>query len=337
MAIIAIKPLPRGIYTPLPCFFDEAEEVDYDAFSKHVLFTAKAGTVPVVSGTAGEAVHLTREERTKLVQTARRVLDEAGLKDVPVIAGAGAASTRESIQLAKDAAAAGAAFVLAIPPGYYAGNLVTNSMTAVKQFYIDLAAASPVPVILYNFPAVSSGIDMDSDTIVEIVKKAPNVCGAKLTCANVGKLTRITAQTHSAAFRQKYPRGFGPYAFEVIDGFIDFLLPSVASGAAGAISGLPNVAPRVCVRLWEACQKASDDPASYKEAQELQNLVSLADGIQLKVGIPGMKKLLNKLFGYSALPRRPLLPMTDEEARPMFTHQYLNELLEREELLAVSE
>lgn len=125
---------------------------------------------------------------------------------------------------------------------------------------------------------------MDSDTIVDIVREAPTVCGAKLTCANVGKLTRITAQVHSEAFRAAYPRSYGPYPFEVIDGFIDFLLPSVSSGAAGAISGLPNVAPRVCVRLWEMCQNLGD-LKSYKEAQELQNLVSLADGIQLKVGV----------------------------------------------------
>ncbi|KAL1905447.1 hypothetical protein Sste5344_008806 [Sporothrix stenoceras] len=128
--------LPRGIYTPLPCFFNQAEDV----------VTAKAGTVPVVSGTAGEAVHLTREERSKLVQTARAVLDGAGLQAVPVVAGAGAASSRESILLAEDAAAAGAAFVLAIPPGYYAGSLMANNMAAIKRFYIDLSAASPIPV-----------------------------------------------------------------------------------------------------------------------------------------------------------------------------------------------
>lgn len=151
--------------------------------------------------------------------------------------------------------------------------------------------------ILYNFPAVSGGIDMDSDTIVDVVRAAPNVCGAKLTCANVGKLTRITAQVHSKAFCEAYPRSFGPYPFQVIDGFIDFLLPSVSSGAAGAISGLPNLAPRVCVRLWEVCQKV-DDPVSYKEAQELQNLVSLADGIQLKVGVSSLS--LFSLFSLSS-------------------------------------
>jgi 4-hydroxy-2-oxoglutarate aldolase len=108
-----------------------------------------------------------------------------------------------------------------------------------------------------------------------------------------------------------------------------------------------------------------DNSASYKEAQELQNLVCLADGMQLKVGvsrlsstllviffplhflclvidlltsqIPGMKKLLNRQFGYSDLPRRPLLSMTDDEAIPMFAHQFLNELLEQEKTMAVSQ
>lgn len=157
--------------------------------------------------------------------------------------------------------------------------------------------------IIYNFPAVSGGIDMDSDTIVDIVRAAPNVCGAKLTCANVGKLTRITAQVHSKAFKEAYPRSFGPYPFEVIDGFIDFLLPSISSGSAGAISGLPNVAPRVCVRLWEACQKI-DDPASYKLAQELQNLVSLADGIQLKVGVSHPSPCDNTLISLRGISNR---------------------------------
>lgn len=49
-----------------------------------------------------------------------------------------------------------------------------------------------------------------------------------------------------------------------------------------------------------------------------------------------MKKLLNRQFGYSPLPRRPLLPMTNDEATPMFAHQFLNELLEREATMAVS-
>lgn len=100
--------------------------------------------------------------------------------------------------------------------------------------------------ILYNFPAVSSGIDIDSDLVVDVVKAAPNVCGIKLTCANVGKLTRILAQTSEPEFEKMYPRKHAEIQFTAIDGFIDFLLPSIAVGAGGAISGLPNIAPVSC-------------------------------------------------------------------------------------------
>ena len=97
--------------------------------------------------------------------------------------------------------------------------------------------------IIYNFPAVSGGIDMDSDLVIDIVKGSSNICGIKLTCANVGKLTRILAEASSPEFISAYPRCHENLVFTAIDGFIDFLLPSVAVGAGGAISGLPNVAP----------------------------------------------------------------------------------------------
>ncbi len=91
---------------------------------------------------------------------------------------------------------------------------------------------------------------MDSDLLVEIIKAAPNVCGMKLTCANVGKLTRIMAEVNTPEFRELYPRRTEGVAFTAIDGFIDFLLPSVLVGAGGAIGGLPNLVPvRFTVRV----------------------------------------------------------------------------------------
>lgn len=183
-----------------------------------------------------------------LIKAARSALDASGQDDVPIIAGAGAASTRESIILAREAAAAGADFVMIIPPGYYASTLCANPDT-IKRFFTDIAEESPVPIIVYNFPGVSGGIDLDSEMIVDIVKASPNVAGAKLTCASVGKITRITATVDDPEFQAKYPRKWTTGVnsawdyFQVIDGYIDILMPSIASGAAGAISGLPNFAP----------------------------------------------------------------------------------------------
>jgi 4-hydroxy-2-oxoglutarate aldolase len=178
------RPLPRGIYTPLPTFFTDDEELDLDAFARHVTFVARAGTVPVVAGSAGEAPHLTASERVQLIQTARAALSVAGLDSVPIVAGVGAPSTRETLALARDAEAAGADYVMVIPPGYYAGALSPQSVRgreSLRRFFVDVAQASPLPVIIYNFPGVSGGIDLDSDLIVDVVKASPNVAGVKLT------------------------------------------------------------------------------------------------------------------------------------------------------------
>ncbi|TVY22568.1 putative 4-hydroxy-2-oxoglutarate aldolase, mitochondrial [Lachnellula hyalina] len=317
--------LPKGIYTPLPTFFqDGSEDLDLQAFKKHI--QSAAGTFPVISGTMGEAPHLSALERTSLIVAGRAALDEINLNTVPIVAGIGAASTRESIQLAKDAAAAGADFAIAIPPGYYAGPLIAENMAALRTYFLDISEASPIPVMMYNFPGVSGGIDMDSDFIIDIAKSAPNICGVKLTCGAVGKLTRITASVNEPSFQKQYPRKVETAPFLVIDGFIDFLLPSMASGSSGAITGLANFAPRTCVKLWELCQ-AAPGTGSYVEAQKVQNLIANADGVAIKIGIAGMKMLLNRLFGYENKPRRPLMPMSVEKGDAVMAHKLVRELI----------
>ncbi|KAL0575407.1 hypothetical protein V5O48_006578, partial [Marasmius crinis-equi] len=288
------KPLTPGIFVPLPCFFDDNEELD----------TAQAGVRPLVSGSMGEAIHLVRDatfpglfqelklffllwqthaERATLVRAAREALDSVGLADMPIIAGAGGFSTRETIAFAKEAAEAGADQVIVIPPGYYVGSLKEDSNAALKQFFIDVAAGSPVPVLMYNFPGVTGGIDMDSDLINDIARTAPNICGIKLTCGAVGKLTRVTALTNSPSFKETYPRKDASAPFIVLGGFVDILHPSVAGGAGGAITGVANFAPRVCIRLWELCN-AEYTKETYQETQALQGLVSRADWDAAKTG-----------------------------------------------------
>ncbi|XXH00256.1 GTP-binding protein [Hypoxylon texense] len=329
----AFRPMPKGIYTPLPTFFTPAEDLDLAAFASHVKYTALAGTIPVVAGSAGEAAHLSPSERTALIQTARRTLDGCGLNHVPIVAGVGALSTRETIQLATQARDAGADYGMVIPPGYYAGALQAHGGEALRRFFVDVAEASPLPIVVYNFPGVSGGIDLDSDLIVDVVRGSANVVGVKLTCASVGKITRINAVVNSAEFREKYPRRNPESDFKIIDGYIDILLPSIASGAAGAISGLPNLVPRTCAKLWELSNSATGTP-EYKEAQQLQNRIALADGFMQKIGFSGMKMLLHKKFGYSPLPRRPLLPSRQDLGDEWIKNPLLVDLLEEEEKLA---
>ncbi|KAF2642720.1 putative dihydrodipicolinate synthase [Massarina eburnea CBS 473.64] len=334
------RPLPRGIYTPLPTFFDDNEDLDIASFQAHVKYVTEAGTIPVTAGSAGEAAHLVRLERVTLIKVTRSTLDSCGLSKVPIVAGAGAPSTRESIVLAKEAAEAGADFVMVIPPGYYASTLRSNP-ESLKRFFVDIAEASPIPIIVYNFPGVSGGIDLDSDIIIDIVKASPNVVGAKLTCASVGKITRITAEVDDLDFQTRYPRKWsvgGDSAwsyFQVIDGYIDILMPSVASGAAGAISGLPNFAPRTCVRLWDLASSlpvpGSDD---YLEARRLQNLVAQVDGVAQKIGFSGMKFILNHLFKYGKGLRRPLMPTPDDKGKVILDNEWYLKILAEEKKMS---
>lgn len=97
----------------------------------------------------GEAIHLSHAERVTLIKAARKALDNAGHRDIPVIAGTGAGSTRETIELCKDAADADADYVIVIASGYFAGAL-TGNKKALKAFWTEVSAKSPIPVIIYN-------------------------------------------------------------------------------------------------------------------------------------------------------------------------------------------
>ncbi|RFU80201.1 aldolase-type tim barrel [Trichoderma arundinaceum] len=264
------KTLPRGLYAPLPVFFDAEDEIE----------------------------------------TLRTALNSIGLQKTPIVAGVGGNSTRETIQLARDAAAAGADFALVIAPGYWAGYLKANPAAA-KKFFIDVAAASPIPVVIYNFPPVAGGIDLESDDVAEIARLAPNVCGIMLSCGNVGKLARITTLLDSSSFT-------------TLAGLIDFLLPSVAVGSAGAISPLPNIAPRYTMKLWELTQNL-ESSADFKKAQRAQGIASLGEAALLKSGVPGLKGLLNKEFGYPIAPRLPLMAHAD--VAKLSESQYISDVL----------
>ncbi|UKZ81486.1 hypothetical protein TrVFT333_009258 [Trichoderma virens FT-333] len=268
--------------------FEQMEWYEEEGISSSLTFdidVTAPGILPVVSASMGEAVHLTPRERIKLIQTLRNALDSIELQNTPIVAGVGGNSTRETIQLARDAAAAGADFALVIAPGYWAGYLKGNP-AATKRFFVDVAAGSPIPVVIYNFPPVAAGIDLESDDVAEIARLAPNICGIMLSCGNVGKLARVAALLEGTSFT-------------TLAGLIDFLLPSVVVGSAGAISPLPNIAPVGKIK------------ADLEAAQKVQGIASLAESALLKSGVPGLKGLMSKQFGYPATPRLPLLAQSD--------------------------
>ncbi|GAA5999663.1 dihydrodipicolinate synthase family protein [Rhodotorula paludigena] len=308
------RAVPHGVYAPLYTFFNDDESLDLESYKKHVRFVASAGVGIVALGSSGEAVHLTRDERNVLISATREVLDgDSALAGIPLIVGTSASSTRETIEFAKDAARLGADFGMVISPGYFAGALTRE---AIKQFYVDVAEASPIPILVYNYPGAAAGIDINSDLMTEIASASTNIVGTKLTCGAVGKLSRITTLRDD---------------FAVFGGFVDFLAPSLVVKSAGCITGLANIAPKTCLKLYRDTESAFSSPSisssTLSAIQELQFVASRADWVIIKGGINGPKYALDKLNGYGGKPRRPLLPMSEADGEKM--------LSELQEVLAV--
>lgn len=297
------RQLVPGIYVPTPCFFQDNsdEDIDTKLITRHVVRLARSGISGItVQGSNGEAAHLDHDERKRVTHTTRQALDAAGFEHMPVIVGCAAQSVRETIKLCTDAASAGGDFALVLAPSYYK---TSYTRTSFLSYFTSIADRSPLPLVLYNFPLAAAGTDLDSDTLIELATH-PNIVGAKLTCGNVGKIARLSAATsaltpHDSLKSHRQDSGAPP--FLVLAGSADFLLPSLAVGASGALAGLANIAPRACVELFNAFRDSD-----AKRMRDLQAVLARADWAVQKGGVVGTKAVLQGAFGYGGFARRPL-------------------------------
>lgn len=294
------RALVPGIYVPTVAFFDPAtDDVDVETVANHAVRLAKAGVAGITTqGSNGEAVHLSHKERNLITSTTRQALDAAGFQNMPVIVGCGVQSTRECIELCQEAASAGGDYALVLPPAYYQGLF---SKDTVKEFFKDVADASPIPILIYNYPGAVSGLDLNSDVIIELAQH-PNIVGCKLTCGNTGKLNRIAAATDATTV---FNAGSG---FMCMGGSVDFTLQTLVGGGSGIIGGMANIAPKTCVKLVELFQAGK-----LAEAQKLQAIVARGDWAAIQGGIIGTKAGLVAHFGYGGYARKPLPRPSKEE------------------------
>jgi L-threo-3-deoxy-hexylosonate aldolase len=296
------RPLLPGIYAPTMAFFDPlTEDLDIPTIKKHTIRLARAGLVGLVTmGSNGEAVHLSRSEKTAVTVATREALDSAGFDQIPIIVGASEGSVRITIDLCKESKAAGGEYVLLLPPSYFRGLMDEES---IYDYFTSVADSSPLPIILYNFPGAVAGIDMDSDLLIRLAKH-PNIVGTKFTCGNTGKLTRVALATNA---RTPFLEGSGYMAF---GGMCDFTAQTLVSGGSGIIAGGANVMPKTCVKVWELWREGKRE-----EAAALQMVLSKGDWVLTKAAIAGTKAALHWYFGYGGFPRRPLKRLDEVRMR----------------------
>jgi len=184
--------------------------------------------VPV--GTTGEAPTLSSEEKRRVIEL---VVDEVR-GAVPVLAGAGGYDTREVIEAAHVAAAAGATGILSVSPYY---NKPTQE--GLYQHYAAVAANTNLPIILYNVPG-RTGSNIEPAT-TERLAQVPQIIGIKEASGNVFQIADVRRRT--------------PPEFLVLSGDDALTVPVMALGGEGVISVAGNEVPADMVRLVEACER----------------------------------------------------------------------------------
>ncbi len=261
-------------------------EVDRQAIAFNIERWVKAGVGGVVAlGSNGEAPLLDEDESDRVLDAARAALPAGRL----LIAGTGRESTRATIAATRRAAAIGADAVLVRTPSYFKGRMTSDAFV---RHYTAVADDSPVPVLLYNYPAVT-GVNLMPETLGRLAEHR-NIVGVKETGSDAAQ---VAAYVDAA-----------PPAFSVIAGSAPTFYTSLCLGARGGILAAACAVPELCVRLF-----AKASAGRHEEARMLQReLTPIARLVTVVHGVPGLKAAMD-LAGYKGgEPRAPLYPLAPD-------------------------
>lgn len=233
----------------------------------------------VIVGTTGESATVDFDEHFSLIKAAV----EYAAKRVPVIAGAGANSTKEAVNLTAFSKRAGADYALSVVPYY---NKPTQE--GMYQHFRTIAEAVDIPVILYNVPGRTVA-DLSGDTTMRLAQ-IPNIVGIKDATANMAR---------GADLLMRAPKDFAIYSGEDVS-----TLALMFLGAHGTISVTANVAPRLMHEMCEAALKGE-----RAKAIEINNrLMGLHNQLFLEPNPIPAKWALNQMGLIETGIRLPLLP-----------------------------
>ena len=270
-------------------FKKEDLSIDFDKYADHVSWLAANGTHGVIpNGSLGEYQVLTDKERAQMVTTAVA----ASPKGFHVVPGVGAYGAGESRRWAEQAAEAGAAAVMLLPPNAYRAN-----EDEVVAHYKEVAKAG-LPIIAYNNP-FDTKVDLTPKLVGRISEEVPSVVAIKEFSGDVRRIWQI--------------KKYAPKV-EVIVGADDVLVELSTAGISGWIAGFPNALPKESVDLYNLClaqdySKASPMYAAVHDLFHWDSQKEFIQAIKLAMDIAG------RYGGPTRLPRLPLPKATEEQVR----------------------
>ncbi len=258
-------------------------EVDFDRYAEHVAWLAASGCDGITpNGSLGEYQVLTPEERARVVETAVAAAP-AGFSVIPGVAAYGA---RESARLTEQAAKAGAAAVMLLPPNAYRAD-----ERAVLEHY-RIVASVGLPVMAYNNP-IDTKVDLTPELLAKLYDEGL-VVGVK----------EFTGDPRRAYAISELAPGL-----DVLIGSDDATLEFAIAGAKGWISGYTNAFPRSCVELYRASMAGELDKAVplYRLLHPLLRWDARTEFVQ------AIKLSMDLVGRYGGPCRPPRQPLTAEQ------------------------
>ncbi len=273
-----------GFVPAVPTPFDEAGKIDEFAFAaivEHMIGIGAGGIC--VAGDNGESWALSPEERLRLT----RVAVDTAAGRVPVIMGATAPGSKQTIHYAQIARDAGAAGILVMPQTY----VLKATRDELLQRFERVAKAVDIPIVLYNSPR-RAGIEMSVGDVEGVMDVAP-VVGIKESNRDIGHLTRLLRQVGGR--------------ISVMVGPSYYILTGAALGAAGFIATGPEFLGPLAGRLMQIGRAAPD--RTYVDAH--QKLTIVYETL-MSVGTwpSALKAGLNLLGLPAGVPRDPVMPLS---------------------------
>jgi len=286
-----------GVFAPVvtPFHSDELALDDLRFNLRKLNETNLAGYLAL--GSNGEFKSLSDKERNRILEV---FAEEKGNK--VVIVGTGCESTRQTIEKSKLAFEMGFDYVSILTPSYFAKQIDGATL---QCYYERIADSIDIPVLLYNAPGFTGGMEIPQQIVLEL-SRHPNIVGMKDSSpAGPAKLLACLDPTED---------------FNVLAGSANFFYPSLHLGAPGGVLSLANVLPGPCCDIYRLFTQGK-----YDDAKELSfRLARLNQAISGAWGVAGVKAAMDITGFKGGQPRHPLQGLSDE-ARERVRQTIINE------------
>jgi 4-hydroxy-tetrahydrodipicolinate synthase len=278
----------RGVIPAIPTpFSPDGRQLDEAALRRVVRHVIDGGVHGIMTtGGTGEFPHLSREERRRVAEIA---VDETA-SAVPIFAGTAACSTIEAIELAEDAAAAGAQAAILTPPYYFP---LPEEM--LFHHFADVSSADVLPVVVYNNPLYTG--NALGPALIASLMELPNVIGLKQSSDDLGQLVECMRLAERSGR-------------SLCTGIDSQFYAALCVGAKGIFSTAAAIVPAQVVRLWDLAQSGN-----HAAAQEQHRLLQpLNRFLEYDPGYVSPTKEALELMGIGCGPvRRPLPDFPEHE------------------------